>query len=231
MIYREGGLLMASTQAMMQVVLYDPYKFLRAIRCCRENEQYKYGFMAAAYGDECKRMFIDIYQKAKLVLSSNQLDRDNLQFALEIEQAIKKIQESPEGPKGKDGFFLNVQEQINYHEGMLSDVGDNHHRFMWKLEECDMVDQLYRIAEECNPSIKILSFGTPKESEVYKSAIVERLCCNAHDDITAIKQCAEKGLEIQSSLFFALIESANSYVAVKPERKTTSIGFLPESAN
>lgn len=217
MVNKESGLLMARTQAMMKAVRYDPYKFLRAIRCCRENEQYQYGFMAAAFADEVK-CTSDICERAISVLSANQLSGDNSQFVLEIEQAIKKIQESPEG---QSGFFLNVQEQINYHEAILKEilsyVNYDRYRLVRKLEECNMADQLHKMAEECHPPIEILSFGTQKESEVYKSAIVERLCCNAHDDITAIKQGADKGLGIRSSLFFALIESVNYNTAVKSQ--------------
>ena len=207
---------MEEIKEMMKIVRYDPHRFLRAIQRCRNDDQCSKWFKKATVEEAYERM----YQHIQSVLRSNQSSREGSPFVLLIEEAIKKIQESPEE---RNGFFLILQKQKDYHERVLQNIKNQHHLLAQKLKECNLTERLHNVAEEHHDSGPIDVINAPdKESDSYISAVVETLVRIALENMDNIKQGRKKNLIVKSSLFFALIESSN----YEPTTGRTPIGFV-----
>ena len=178
------------TKKLIEVVVYDPFRFLRAIR---EDDELSEWLEQEPHEEEYSHLLL--LHHALSALSPGQLNEKDCQFVSLIEDVTNKIQKS--GGE-RDDSFLSVQNRINYHKRVLPSDPQDCSEFTERLKEYKLDNQFLELAKKSYFSI---------EGENLFTLAERRVVPVTRERINLIEKDWEKPLNFESDSFLAAAEN------------------------
>ena len=172
------------TKKLIEVVVYDLFGFLRAIK---EEDGLSEWLEEEPHREEDSHLLL--LHHALSALSPGQLNEKDCQFVSSIENVTKKIQNLD---TDKAVSFLSVQYRIDYHKGILPSDPQDCYEFTERLKKYELDNQFLELAKK--PPFDI-------EGDLF--FIVKHVAQVTHKRINLIEKDWEKPLNFESDISLA----------------------------